>query len=196
MTDRTASALGPLTLSGRAVRLEPLRPSHSEALLEAAGESDWTWMPAVLDSRRSVERWISETLEAQSQGVEYPFVVKNQSKIVGSTRYMDVREKDKGAEIGWTWYKKSVWGTAVNPECKLLLLRHAFEDWGAIRMQLKTDVNNLHSQGAILKLGARFEGRLRNHRFRRDGSIRDTMMYSITSDEWPAVRKALLVRIG
>ncbi|MGP8125763.1 MAG: GNAT family N-acetyltransferase [Nitrososphaerales archaeon] len=176
--------------------MEPLQLSHSEALLEAAGESEWTWMPTVLDSKHSVEGWISETLQAQSRGVEYPFVVKHQGKIVGSTRYMDVQAKNKGAEIGWTWYTKSVWGTAVNPESKFLLLRHAFEDWGAIRMQLKTDINNLHSQHAILKLGARFEGRLRNHRFRRDGSIRDTMLYSITLDEWPAVKEALLSRIG
>jgi len=90
--------------------LELLQPSHSEALLEAAGESEWTWMPTVLDSKRSVDGWISETLQAQSRGLEYPFVVKHRGKIVGSTRYMDVREKDKGAEIGWTWYTKSVWG--------------------------------------------------------------------------------------
>ena len=148
-----------------------------------------------LSTKRSVNEWISDALQAQSRGEEYAFVVKYQNKIVGSTRYMDIQPKSKAAEIGWTWYTKLVWGTVVNPECKFLLLRHTFEDWGAIRVQLKTDINNLHSQKAILKLGAKFEGRLRNHRFRRDGSIRDSMMYSITSEEWPIVKEGLLHRI-
>jgi len=87
-------------------------------------------------------------------------------------------------------------GDCGQSRMKFLLLRHAFEDWRAIRMQLKTDVNNLHSQNAILKLGAKFEGRLRNHRFRKDGSVRDTMLYSITSYEWPVVKENLLRRIG
>lgn len=189
-------SLGPCILEGRHVRLVPLLPSHSDAILEAAGESDWTWMPMDLDSEQSVGEWVSDSLGAQSRGEEYPFVVEHRNRIVGSTRYMDVQPKHKGAEIGWTWYTKSVWGTVVNPECKFLLLRHAFEDWRAIRMQLKTDVNNLHSQNAILKLGAKFEGRLRNHRFRKDGSVRDTMLYSITSYEWPVVKENLLRRIG
>ena len=101
---------------------------------------------------------------------------------------MDIRHAAKGVEIGWTWYSPSVWGTKVNPEAKLLLLEHAFEDWEAIRVQLKTDHNNKHSQNAILKLGAKFEGQLRNHIIRRDGTIRHSMMYSITKEEWPAVK--------
>jgi len=153
-------------------------------------------MPKDLSTKRPVDEWISDALQAQSRGEEYAFVVKYLNEIVGSTRYMDIRPENKGAEIGWTWYNKAVWGTAVNPECKFLLLRHAFEDWRAIRVQLKTDVNNLHSQKAILKLGAKFEGRLRNHRFRRNGSIRDTMMYSITSGEWPLVKEGLSRRIA
>jgi len=191
----SGSALGPCVLNGKHVHLDPLQPSDSDAILEAARESDWTWMPRDLDTRQSVDEWISEALRAQARGEEFAFVVKRHDEVVGSTRYMDVQPKNKGAEIGWTWYRKSAWGTAVNPECKFLLLRHAFEDWGAIRVQLKTDVNNLHSQNAILKLGAKFEGRLRSHRFRKDGSIRDTMMYSITSEEWPAVRDGLSRRI-
>ena len=86
----------------------------------------------------------------------------------------------RGVEIGGTWYTSEVWGTVVNPECKFLMLRHAFEDWNAVRVQLKTDDNNVHSQNAILKLGAKFEGRLRNHRIRQDGAVGDSMMYSIT----------------
>ncbi len=108
---------------------------------------------------------------------------------------MDTQPKSKATEIGWTWYSPKVWGTVVNPECKYLLLEHAFEEWGAIRIQLKTDNMNIHSQEAILKLGAKFEGRLRNHRFRRDGTIRDTMMYSIIREEWPEVKSSLNKRI-
>ena len=187
--------LGPCILDGRSVRLEPLLSSHADAILEAAKGSEWTWIPEDLRTRQAVDEWISDALQMQSRGEEYAFVVKHQNEVVGSTRYMDIQSRSKGAEIGWTWYTKSVWGTVVNPECKFLLLRHAFEDWGAIRIQLKTDNNNLHSQGAILKLGAKFEGRLRNHRLRKDGSIRDTMMYSITSEEWPSVKEGLSRRI-
>ena len=115
--------------------------------------------------------------------------------MVGSTSYLDVAPKRKIAEIGSTWYSSDVQGTVVNPECKYLLLKHAFEEWGAIRVQLGTDVKNVHSQRAILKLGAKFEGRLRNHGIRPDGSIRDSMLYSIISEEWPAVKKGLEARI-
>ena len=112
------------------------------------------------------------TLEAEESGTEYPFTViqKGGHKVLGSTRYMDVRPLQRGVEIGGTWYTSKVWGTVVNPECKFLLLRHAFEDWNAVRVQLKTDNNNVHSQNAILKLGAKYEGRLRNHRIRQDGT--------------------------
>jgi len=145
----------------------------------------------------SMKDWINKTLKAQEVGQECPFTVfhKQQNRIIGSTRYMDIRPAAKGVEIGGTWYSPSVWGTAVNPEAKMLLLQHAFEDWGAIRVQLKTDVNNKHSQNAILKLGAKFEGQLRNHMIRRDGSFRDTMMYSITREEWPNVKNNLNKRL-
>ena len=191
-----SDTLGPCVLDGRYVRLEPLSLSHSEAILEAARESEWTWMPRDLDTKNSVDEWISDAIQAQSRGEEYAFAVTFRTKIIGSTRYMDVQPKNKGTEIGWTWYTKSVWGSKVNPECKFLLLRHAFEDWGAIRVQLKTDSKNLHSQKAILKLGAKFEGKLRNHRFRKDGSIRDSMIYSITSEEWPVIKEGLSRRIA
>jgi RimJ/RimL family protein N-acetyltransferase len=141
---------------------------------------------------------MEEAFQAQKVGTECPFTVftKADNVIVGSTRYMDVRPSQKGLEIGWTWYSSKVWGTAVNPECKFLLLRHAFEDWGAIRVQLKTDNNNVHSQRAISKLGAKFEGRLRNHRLRRDGSYGDSMMYSVTVEEWrDKVAEGLQARI-
>jgi RimJ/RimL family protein N-acetyltransferase len=172
---------------------------HAGDLLAVAQDSDWSWLSIDGRTESATNRWIADALDAQRKGTEFPFTVfsKSTEKIIGSTRYMDVRPVHKGAEIGWTWYTSKVWATVVNPECKFLLLQHAFEDWGAIRVQLKTDNNNLHSQNAILKLGAKFEGRLRNHRLRRDGSYGDSMMYSITAKEWEeTIKESLLARIA
>jgi RimJ/RimL family protein N-acetyltransferase len=117
-------------------------------------------------------------------------------RIIGSTRYLDVQEEDRTAEIGWTWYEPPAWGTIVNPEAKFLLLRHAFEEWHAIRIALKTDVRNLRSQSAIARLGAVYEGTLRNQRIRPDGSYRDTPIYSIIESEWPSVKRSLEARLA
>ncbi len=189
--------LGPCILEGSNVRLEPLSIEHFDGLLLAARGYDWQWLSADLSEPSSLKKWLRHTLQLQAAGEEIPFTVfrKSDNSIIGSTRYMDIQPENRGVEIGGTWYSPIVWGTVVNPECKFLLLRHAFEDWGAIRVQLKTDVKNIRSQSAILKLGARFEGKLRNHRFRRDGSIRDSMMYSIIREEWPRVKDALTKRI-
>lgn len=180
------TSLGPCVLEGRHVRLEPLEASHAGGLLGAAPRSVWTWMQMDARTPESMGGWIETALEAQERGAEYPFTVfrLRDRRVLGSTRYMDVRPAQRGVEVGGTWYDSAVWGTVVNPECKFLLLRHAFEEWNAVRVQLKTDSNNLHSQRAILKLGAKFEGRLRNHRIRQDGTPGDTMMYSITDAEW------------
>ncbi len=195
--DIASKKLGPITLQGKYARLEPISHQFAPDIVEAGKGSDWAWMSVKLDGLESVESWIEATLAAQARGEEFAFVVRDltTNKIIGSTRYMDTQPKQKGTEIGWTWYSPRVRGTVVNPECKFLLLKHAFEDWGAVRVQLKTDDNNIHSQRAILKLGAKFEGRLRNHRFRSDGSIRDTMVYSITKEEWPEVKLGLRKRI-
>ena len=191
-------SLGPCVLEGSYVRLEPLSVGHKSKLLIAAQESDFAWLRADPRDEPAMTRWVDDALKAQEEGIEYPFTVFNKETetVVGSTRFMDVRSSQKGVEIGMTWYISKAWGTAVNPECKFLLMQHAFEDWGAIRVQLKTDNNNLHSQRAISKLGAKYEGRLRNHRLRRDGSYGDSMMYSITVEEWRAgVKEALRARI-
>ena len=189
--------LGTCTLEGETVRLEPLRLAHAEALVSAGHIDDWTWLSKDLSTLEAMKEWINEALKAQEDGQQYPFTVvhKPQDRIVGSTRYMDIREEAKGVEIGGTWYSPSVWGTTINPETKYLLLQHAFESWGAIRVQIKTDIMNTHSQNAILKLGAKFEGQLRNHMIRRDGSIRHTMMYSITIEEWAKVKANLQKRL-
>ena len=153
---------------------------------------------APLRSREDVDRRIAEGLKSEERNEEYAFAVwlEQDARIVGSTAYFGIVPKHKRVEIGYTWYSSDAQGTAVNPECKLLLLKHAFEDWGAVRVQLCTDANNVHSQRAILKLGARFEGRLRNHGIRPDGSVREeAMLYSIISSEWPTVKKGLETRI-
>ncbi len=192
-----STSLGPVTLDGRFVRLEPLRGNHASALTEVARTMDWGWMLSPLQSREDVDRRIADGLKAEGRNEEYVFavVLKRDRMVVGSTAYFGILPKHKSAEIGYTWYSPDVWGTAVNPECKLLLLKHAFEDWGAVRVQLRTDANNAHSQRAIVKLGAKFEGKLRNQGIRPDGSIRDSMLYSIIPSEWPTVRKGLEARI-
>ena len=190
--------LGPVVLEGRFVRLEPLAPSHAVPLLAAAQAPEiWTSMPTALTTRAAIDRWIAEALERAGEGREFAFavVVREGGRVVGSTRYMDVQAAHRGVEIGWTWYAPDVWGTAVNPEAKYVLLQHAFEEWGAIRVCLKTDARNLHSQAAIRKLGAHYEGTLRSHRIRQDGTARDSVLYSIVRQEWPEVRAALEQRI-
>ena len=175
-----------------------MRPLHAQALLEA-GRDDaiWTWMPAKPVTPEKMERWLEKAMEAESQGREYPFVVirLEDNRVIGSTRYLDVQEADRNVEIGWTWYASDAWGGVVNPEAKYLLMRHAFDDWHAIRVALKTDINNLHSQAAIKKLGARYEGTLRNQRIRLDGSYRDTVVFSVIDSEWPQVKARLEQRL-
>lgn len=192
------ASLGPITLTGKHIRLEPMRPAHAPALLEAGRAAEiWEWMPTRPVNPATMEGWLKKAMQAESLGQEYPFVVilVPSGRLVGSTRYLDVQEDDRTVEIGWTWYAPDSWSSIVNPEAKYLLMRHAFDDWGAIRVALKTDVRNLHSQAAIKKLGAKYEGLLRNQRIRPDGSYRDTVLFSITDREWPAVKSRLEQRI-
>ena len=190
--------LGPITLTGKHIRLEPMRPAHAGALLEAGRSPEiWQWMPVRPAAADAMDRWLQQAMLAESQGREYPFVVirRADDRVIGSTRYLDVQPDDRGVEIGWTWYSPDAWGGVVNPEAKYLLMCHAFDDWRAIRVALKTDIKNLHSQSAIKKLGARYEGTLRNQRIRSNGSYRDTMVFSVTESEWPAVKLRLEQRI-
>ncbi|MDQ6712257.1 MAG: GNAT family N-acetyltransferase [Candidatus Dormibacteraeota bacterium] len=193
-----SAPLGPVTLSGNHIRLEPMRPLHARALLDTGrDEAIWTWMPARPRTPETMDRWLEKAMQAESQGREYPFVVVRleDNGLIGSTRYLDVQEEDRTVEIGWTWYAPDAWGGIVNPEAKYLLMRHAFDDWHAIRVALKTDINNLHSQAAIKKLGARYEGTLRNQRIRPDGTYRDTVIFSVIESEWPAVKARLEERL-
>jgi RimJ/RimL family protein N-acetyltransferase len=184
----------PTTLTGRHVRLEPLGPQHVDDLLAAAAFDEiWEWTgPTSMATRADVAAFVDDAL---SDPERLPFAVIVQGRAIGSTSYGDIDVEVGGIEIGWTWYTPSVWSTAVNPECKLLLLGHAFDDLGAGRVFLKTDGNNARSQAAIRKLGAKHDGTLRHHRLRADGSVRDSAYFSILASEWPIVRDGLLARI-
>lgn len=193
-----SQTLGPCTLEGNRVRLEPLRQEHAKELAEVASKLDWSLMLYPLLSKDDVNKRIASGIEKEQKDEEYAFavVLKSENRLVGSTAYLSVVARHRRAEIGSTWYSPEFQGTYVNPECKLLLLTHAFEDWGAVRVQLGTDVRNLHSQRAILRLGAIFEGRLRNHGVLPDGKPRDAFLYSITSGDWPRVKSGLISRLN
>ena len=193
-----SQTLGPCTLEGRFVRLEPLREEYADELAKVAAKLDWSLMLYPLLSKEDVHKRILSGIEKEQKDEEYAFAVilLDGNQLVGSTSYLAIAARHKRAEIGSTWYAPEVQGTFVNPECKLLLLRRAFEDWGAVRIQLGTDANNAHSQRAILKLGAKFEGRLRNYGIRPGGRPRDTLLYSIISPEWPEVKSRLISRIN
>jgi RimJ/RimL family protein N-acetyltransferase len=185
----------PVTLQGQVVRVEPLVPSHAADLFAAAQDpAIWSYMPVDPSaSAAAVTAWIHDALAERAAGTQLPFaIVELASDVaVGSTRYLNITPRDRGIEIGWTWLAPRVQRSAVNTECKYLLLRHAFETLGAIRVQLKTDARNLTSQRAIERLGAVREGVLRKHMIVLHGHQRDTVMYSITDDGWPAVKARL-----
>jgi RimJ/RimL family protein N-acetyltransferase len=185
----------PIVLEGEHVRLEPLAPIHAEDLLAVGGDDDtWRYMPIpalkTIDDARAM---IRDADVAAREGREVPFAIVElaSSRAVGSTRYLDVQRPHRALEIGWTWIGAAWRRTAVNTECKLLLLRHAFEDLGAHRVTLKTDARNLRSQRAIERIGGVREGVLRRHRVCWDGSVRDTVYYGILDSEWNGVRHRL-----
>lgn len=183
--------LGPAT-----VRLEPLTPDHAADLTEAAtADADmWRLMPVPPPrSRSDVDAMIAAALRRRDEGVDQPMavVLLSSGRAVGSTRYLDIQPANRSLEIGWTWYAPSVRRTRVNTECKLLLMAHAFDSMGCLRVQLKTDGRNARSQAAIMRLGARYEGTLRKHRVNHDGYVRDTVFFSVVLEEWPATRDRL-----
>ncbi len=184
-----------VVLEGNFVRLEPLTPEHAPRLFDAGRPPEiWTHLPfGRMSSLADAERFIGIALERRKAGDQYAFAIEHPETglLAGSTRYMEIREAHSGLEIGTTWLSPRFQRTAVNTECKLLLLRCAFESLGMERVQLKTDALNAQSRQAIERLGARFEGALRSHMRRRDGTMRDTIMYSIVRSEWPAVEERL-----
>jgi RimJ/RimL family protein N-acetyltransferase len=186
----TASAL-----IGRTVRLDPLLETHREELRPVADdERIWTHMLSVA-SGAGFDAWFDEAL---TQAQRIPFVVRSlrDGRLVGSTSYLDVNERHRRVEIGSTWYHPDVWATAVNPECKLLLLAHAFEVFAVNRVSFVTDVRNERSRAAIAKLGAVQEGILRSHMVTQGDRVRDSVLFSITAAEWPTVRERLTARVA
>jgi N-acetyltransferase len=186
----------PITLAGRHVRLEPLTTAHAPALFAALSidPSIWQWRTlAAPMSLAEMEVQILADLEAQARGsvVAFAQVEMATGLPVGATTYMNISRRDRGLEIGATWLGKPWQRTGINTEAKYLLLRHAFEALGAVRVQLKTDGRNVQSQAAIERLGAVREGVLRKHMLVGDGYLRDTVMYSIIAEEWPAVKLRL-----
>ena len=190
---------GPVTLTGRIVRLEPLGEVHAEGLLRA-GHHEALWRVTVqppLLSADAVARYLSQSAEQAERGHEVPFaiVLCDTGRVVGSTRWMDLSAPHRRVEIGGTWLCPDAQRTLVNTEAKLLQLVQLFDVLGAVRVQFKTDLRNTQSQRALEKLGATREGVLRRHMVLRDGFVRDSVYYGITDGDWPGVKQRLQERL-
>ena len=191
--------LVPATLEGFGVRLEPLTLAHTDALAAAASDGRlWElWFTSVPEPE-GMGAYVAEALEGQHAGEMLPWVVRElgSGEIVGTTRYHDIMAQVDRVEIGWTWYARRWQRTHVNSACKLLLLSHAFDRLGCKVVGLRTDNFNFASQKAIAAIGAKKDGVIRHQRARRDGSVRDTVMFSILAGEWPDVQKHLEGRLA
>jgi N-acetyltransferase len=185
----------PVTIQGKYVRLEPMTEEHVHALAEIGmGQPFWDFMLyGNINTEEEMRGWVRNILTCAEAGTDLPFVVIHleSSRVAGATRYLNIMPKDRGLEVGGTWYGLDFQRTAVNTECKYLLLKHAFETLACIRVQLKTDLRNERSQRAIERIGALKEGVLRNHMILPDGRYRHSVFYSILDTEWPAVKRKL-----
>jgi RimJ/RimL family protein N-acetyltransferase len=188
----------PVTLQGRHVRLEPLRPDHAPALAEAVREGElWTTWYTVVPAPEGMAAEIARRLGLQAAGAMLPFAVLDAAGVpVGMTTYMNIDARFRRVEIGSTWLARRVQRTALNTEAKWLLLRHAFETLDCIAVEFRTHRFNQQSRRAIERLGAQLDGILRHHQRTADGSLRDTCVYSITAPEWPTVHQHLRARLG
>jgi RimJ/RimL family protein N-acetyltransferase len=185
----------PITLTGRSVRLEPLSLDHVPGLAEV-GCDDRIWqlmLYGLIRSESDMRRWVESLLEAQASGTDLPFAVVHlaSGRLAGATRYLEMRPEHRALEIGGTWYGLDFQRTAVNSECKYLLLKYAFEKLGCVRVQFKADLRNERSWRAIERIGAVREGVLRNHFIMPDGVRRDSVYYSILDTEWPVAQARL-----
>ncbi|WP_047047015.1 GNAT family N-acetyltransferase [Vibrio mexicanus] len=187
-----------IELESTTVKLIPLKEEHADALVEAASDGElWDLWYTSVPNHETVQGYVAMALETKKQGLSMPFVVvdKATGKIIGATRYCNADSENQRVEIGYTWYAKSYQRSAVNTECKLLLLQHAFESLDAIAVEFCTHWHNQASRQAIAKLGAKQDGILRNHKRMPDGSYRDTVVFSIINQEWPAVKNHLTHRL-
>ena len=184
----------PIILKGTHVQLLPLSMDHVKSLQEAVQDGSlWKLWYTFIPTVEKMGEWITTALKEQQQGLSLPFVIlrNEDSRIVGSTRYMNIEPRIRRLEIGTTWYSKSVQRSPVNTECKLLLLQHAFEELKCVAVEFRTHRFNERSRRAIERLGAQLDGILRNHRYSSNGTIRDTVVYSIIENEWPNVKSNL-----
>ncbi len=184
-------------LEGSIVTLEPLQEAHAEELWEAARPAEiWAWL-ANLNQRERFDLWMQLTLDAAQAGSEGPFTTRDArtGRAIGSSRYLNVRSGDRVIEIGWTWLHPSAWRSGANVEAKLMMMRHAFETLGCVRVEFKTDARNERSRAALAALPAQFEGILRNHMIVPDVGQRDSAYYSVIDSEWPEVRANLERRL-
>jgi RimJ/RimL family protein N-acetyltransferase len=190
--------VSPVTLEGAHVRLEPLAKAHLAGLAAVGLDEElWLWIPVPVRTAEEMAGYIETALEEQERGVSLPFALieKAARRVVGSTRYGNIDHAHHRVEIGWTWVAREWQRTAVNTEAKYLLLRHAFETLGCIRVELKTDSLNERSRTAILRIGAREEGIFRNHMITASGRVRHSVYFSVVDSEWPAVKARLESRL-
>jgi len=200
----TASAMNivlPLTLEGSAVRLEPIRREHAKLFWDVAKdnlEDIFRWIPYPMKSPEDFQRLIDKGFTEQQRGesVVFATVERKSGRAIGSTRFMNIDRANRRVEIGSTWIAPAWQRTAVNTEAKYLMLRHAFEEWGCFRVELKTDALNEKSRNAILRIGAKEEGTLRRHVLTWTGRVRDSVYFSILDSEWPDVKGRLEARMS
>ncbi len=195
---RPVMEIRPVTLEGDHVRLEPLTMAHHAVLWETAKDHDlWRWTASDIRKPEDLTRYMETALAEQAAGRALPFatVARAHGRAVGSTRFGNIEPLNRRVEIGWTWLGSAWQRTAVNTEAKLLMLTHAFESWGCIRVELKTDALNQASRAAIARLGAKEEGTLRRHIVTQRGRVRDTVYYSILDEEWPSIKARLEARL-
>ena len=189
----------PVTLTGSKVILEPLSLEHLDGLISAVKDGElWKLWFTSIPSPEKAEEYIKTALDMRENAGAMPFIVRDResNKIIGCTRYFNVDEVNQRLEIGYTWYSESYQRTAVNTECKYLLLSHAFEKLDAIAVEFRTHWHNHKSRAAIARLGAKQDGVLRNHQRTADGSYRDTVVFSIINLEWTAVKQSLMFKLN
>jgi RimJ/RimL family protein N-acetyltransferase len=189
-----AMIIEPVTLEGRCVRLEPLSKKHATGLSEIGLHPElWRWIPTPVRTAAEMESYVETALQEFARGVALPFAVveKPTGRVIGSTRYGNIDCTHRRVEIGWTWIAPAWQRTGINTEAKYLLLRHAFETLGCIRVELKTDSLNEKSRNAIRRIGAIEEGTFRNHMITASGRVRHTVYYSVVDSEWTGVKLRL-----
>lgn len=199
MTHSRSSTVRHVTLEGAYVRLEPLTREHIPALSEVGLDAElWRWALSQIHTPEEMREYVEEALRERDAGKTLPFatVERKSGRVVGSTRFGAIELAHRRVEIGWTWLGSAWQRTAINTEAKLLMLQHAFEILGCIRVELKTDKLNEHSRRAIVRLGATEEGTLRHHMITRTGRLRDTVYFSILASEWKAVEARLEEMLG